>query len=50
MEKPSIVNISFCFFAYKHSAGSGAEMKSDDNGVTGAFPEEVLGTRRIPGW
>lgn len=49
MAKPAIVNILLFLCLQKKSAGSGAEMKSDDNGVTGAFPNKVLETRRIPG-
>lgn len=38
------------FFAYKNSTGSVAEIKSNDNGVTEAFPNKVSETWRIPGW
>lgn len=48
MEKPAIVYI--LFFAYKNSAGSVAEMKSNDNDVPEAFPNKVSETWRIPGW
>lgn len=49
MGKASYCEYPFVFFDLQKSAGSGAEIKSDDNGVTGAFPNKVAETLRIPG-